>query len=163
VLTRVNDPADVEDTQGVRIAPDVTLHGATLPHKEPAEREEARVALYVHGSGTVGNYTIVERPPRWLMDRRIYDSVILPDGRGCGSSSPWTGKPTIRDQARDMQALLDALESAQAFQPNRARAQLSEPRRAFADEDYLVLVPDLLRHGRSSTAQTGTTRLGESD
>ncbi len=109
MLTRIDNPRILEETQDVQIAPEATLHVATLRHAERAGREDARTALYVHGSGTVGNHTIVERPSRWLIDRGVYDVVIMPDRRGCGGSSPWTRKPTIRDQARDMEALLDAL------------------------------------------------------
>jgi pimeloyl-ACP methyl ester carboxylesterase len=68
------------------------------------------MALYIHGSGTAGNHTIVARPSRWLIDQGLYDTVILPDRRGCGASSSWTRKPTLCDQSEDMQALLDALE-----------------------------------------------------
>jgi len=105
MLKRIDNPAIVEDVQDVQIAQDVTLHVATLCHEERA----GRAVLYIHGSGTVGNHTIVERPSRWLIDQGLYDTVIMPDRRGCGASSPWTRKPTIRDQARDMKTLLDAL------------------------------------------------------
>jgi len=106
MLRRVENPDIRETVEDVEIAPDVVLHVATLRHA----RREGRTALYVHGSGTVGNHTIVERPSRWLIDQDVYDTVIMPDRRGCGASSPWTRKPTIRDQARDMKMLLDALD-----------------------------------------------------
>jgi len=105
MLERIDNPAIVEEAQDVEIAQDVTLHTVTLSHEDRA----GRMALYVHGSGTAGNHTIVSRPSRWLIDRRLYDTIIMPDRRGCGASSPWTWEPTIRDQAQDMKALLDAL------------------------------------------------------
>ena len=105
MLERIDNPAIQEHVRDVEIARGLTLHVAMLHHRQ----REGRMALYIHGSGTVGNHTIVERPSRWLIDRGIYDTVIMPDRRGCGASSPWTRKPTIGDQARDMEALLDAL------------------------------------------------------
>lgn len=106
MLEQVDHPAIIEDLQDVDIAREGKLHVATLCHKE----RSGRTALYIHGSGTVGNHTIVKRPARWLIEQNVYDKIILPDRRGCGASSPWKHKPTIRDQARDMKALLDALE-----------------------------------------------------
>ena len=108
MLTRIDNPAITHNVHDVPIAEDVTLHVATLHHAG----RSGRTALYIHGSGTVGNHTLVERPSRWLIDRGLYDTVIMPDRRGCGASSPWTHKPTIRDQATDMQALLNALDIA---------------------------------------------------
>ena len=105
MLERIDNPAIGEQVQDVEIAREATLHTVTLRHEERAER----TALYIHGSGTAGNHTIVERPSRWLIDQGFYDIVILPDRRGCGASSPWTQEPTLSDQAQDMNALLDAL------------------------------------------------------
>lgn len=105
-MVKIENPSIIENSQDLQIAPVVMLHVATARHKERA----GRTALYIHGSGTVGNHTIVERPSRWLIDHDVYDTVIMPDRRGCGASSPWTRKPTIRDQAQDMQDLLDAME-----------------------------------------------------
>lgn len=106
MLSRIDNPDIVQETQDVNIADGVTLHIATVRHK----RRTRRTALYIHGSGTVGNHTIIERPSRWLIDQDVYDTVIMPDRRGCGNSSPWDHKPTIRDQAEDMKSLLDALQ-----------------------------------------------------
>jgi pimeloyl-ACP methyl ester carboxylesterase len=105
MLERIENPAIEEKVQDVQIGRNVTLHTMTLRHEGLA----GRVALYIHGSGTAGNHTIVERPSRWLIDQGLYDTVILPDRRGCGASSPWTHEPTLGDQAQDMKALLDAL------------------------------------------------------
>ena len=44
-----------------------------------------------------------------LIDRGLYDTVILPDRWGCGASSGWNWEPTSGDQAQDMQVLFDAL------------------------------------------------------
>ncbi len=112
MLNTIDNPAIQEDVRAVAIDRDGTLHVAALRHDERAGAADARVALYIHGSGTVGNHTLVERPSRWLIDRGVYDVVIMPDRRGCGASSPWTHKPTLSDHALDMQALLDALEVA---------------------------------------------------
>jgi pimeloyl-ACP methyl ester carboxylesterase len=108
MLEKIVNPAIQENVQDIEIASDVTLHIAMLHHAEHARK----TALYIHGSGTIGNHTIVERPSRWLIDQAIYGTVIMPDRRGCGASSSWTRKPTIRDQAQDMQDLLDALNIA---------------------------------------------------
>jgi pimeloyl-ACP methyl ester carboxylesterase len=104
-LERVENPAIVEYVQDVDISRDARLRVVTLHHAE----RSGRTALYIHGSGAVGNHTIVERPSRWLIDQEHYDSIILPDRRGCGASSPWKYKPSICDQAQDMRALLEAL------------------------------------------------------
>ena len=64
--------------------------------------------MLIHGGGAGANHTIVERPARWLVDRQVYEKIILPDRRGNGASSPLTEIPTFRDHARDMVALLDA-------------------------------------------------------
>jgi pimeloyl-ACP methyl ester carboxylesterase len=109
MLQKIDNPQILEAPRDVQIAPGVVLHVTTLRHAERADREAPRILLYVHGSGTVGNHTLVKRPAGWLIDRGLYDVAILPDRRGCGASSPWTRQPTLRDQARDMQALLDAL------------------------------------------------------
>jgi pimeloyl-ACP methyl ester carboxylesterase len=106
MLKRIDNPNITKDIQYVKIARGGTLHVATLRHQS----RTGRTALYIHGSGTVGNHTIIERPSRWLIDQDLYDTVIMPDRRGCGASSPWTHRPTLRDQALDMKALLDALE-----------------------------------------------------
>jgi pimeloyl-ACP methyl ester carboxylesterase len=105
MLEKVDNPAIGKKVQDVEIARDVKLHSVTLRHQERAER----TALYIHGSGTAGNHTIVERPSRWLIDQGLYDTVVLPDRRGCGASSPWTQEPTLGDQADDMKVLLDGL------------------------------------------------------
>ncbi|MGC9399415.1 MAG: alpha/beta fold hydrolase [Anaerolineae bacterium] len=93
------------DVRDVEIFEGVSLHVKILQHA----KRSGRTALYIHGSGTVGNHTIVERPARWLIAEDVYDTMILPDRRGCGASSPWDHQPSLREQARDMEALLDAL------------------------------------------------------
>lgn len=105
MMQKVHNSAIEQTAQDVEIAPDVHLHVATLRHRE----RTGHTALYIHGSGTVGNHTIIERPSRWLIDQNVYDTVIMPDRRGCGNSSPWDHKPTLREQADDMQRLLDVL------------------------------------------------------
>lgn len=72
----------------------------------------AGFGLAVHGSGSVGNHTIVERSARWLVDRGLFDAMVLPDRRGCGRSTNWDHPPTLRDQAKDMAHVLDAFDGA---------------------------------------------------
>jgi pimeloyl-ACP methyl ester carboxylesterase len=105
MLKKIDNPAIEEEKQDIEIIRDGKLHVVTLRHAE----HSGRIALYIHGSGTIGNHTIVERPSRWLIDQALYDTVIMPDRRGCGASSPLTYKPTLRNQAKDLKSLLDGL------------------------------------------------------
>lgn len=77
----------------------------------PKNRESGspRQALLIHPEGLGGNHTLVERQARWLIARDLFDLVILPDRRGAGGSSPITHKMTLREQAEDMQHLLDRM------------------------------------------------------
>lgn len=89
----------------VRLAPDLVLHVKTLSGPD----QSGRTALFIHGGGAGGNHTLVERPARWLIDQGLFDTVILPDRRGNGGSSPLTRPTTMREQASDMKALLEAM------------------------------------------------------
>ena len=68
-----------------------------------------RQALMIHPEGLGGNHTLIERHARWLITRDLFDLVLLPDRRGAGASSPITHKMTLREQAEDMQRLLDRM------------------------------------------------------
>jgi pimeloyl-ACP methyl ester carboxylesterase len=111
MLEKIDNPQIGKEVRDVQISDQVSLHVGVLRHKTRASSEigSDRTALYIHGSGTAGNHTIVERPSRWLIDQDLYDTIIMPDRRGCGASTPWDHKPTIREQAQDMEALLDAM------------------------------------------------------
>jgi len=104
-LRKVHNSHIISEIRDVPIDEGAILHTEILRHNERSGRK----LLYIHGSGTVGNHTIVKRPSLWLIDQDLYDTVILPDRRGCGASSPWEEKPTLRIQAEDMKDLLDAL------------------------------------------------------
>lgn len=106
MLQTIDNPEIKTTVRDVDIAGDAHLHVKFLDHAA----YEGPTLLLIHGGGAGANHTIVERPGRWLVDQRVYGRVILPDRRGNGASSPLTHIPTFRDHARDMIALLDALD-----------------------------------------------------
>ena len=69
-----------------------------------------KTAIYIHGGGSGGNHTMLLRPAKWLIEQGIFDRVILPDRRGEGLSSPLQEKLSLKDHAKDMKGLLDALD-----------------------------------------------------
>jgi pimeloyl-ACP methyl ester carboxylesterase len=89
------------------------IHARVLlgPHFQEGIRP-ARTALFLHGGGLGANYTLVERPGRWLITRDLFDEVILPDRRGSGGSSPMVQPMTVDAQAEDMRRLLDRMNIA---------------------------------------------------
>jgi pimeloyl-ACP methyl ester carboxylesterase len=68
-----------------------------------------RTAIFIHGGGSGGNHTIVCRPSYWLMNRGLFSSVIMPDRRGAGKSSPITSVMSYEENAKDMKELLDSM------------------------------------------------------
>lgn len=74
------------------------------------DRYPARKALYIHGGGIYGDHTLVVRPAEYLISNDVFDSIILPDRRGAGKSSPLTGPITIKEQSEEMKQVLNALE-----------------------------------------------------
>lgn len=104
MLPKVTNPDIAETSQTIEIFDGISLFVKVLKHRH----RSGQSLLFIHGGGAGTNHTIIDRPARWLIDRGLYDRVILPDRRGCGRSSPMTYKMTFSDQARDMQALLDA-------------------------------------------------------
>jgi pimeloyl-ACP methyl ester carboxylesterase len=108
MLEQIQNPELETDLRDVDISEDAVLHVKFITHAH----FDGPTLLLIHGGGAGANHTIVERPARWLVDRGIYGRVILPDRRGNGASSPLTHIPTFRDHARDMAALLDALDES---------------------------------------------------
>lgn len=49
------------------------------------------------------------RPAKWLIEKGLFSTAILPDRRGEGNSSPLTGKFSTMDHAQDMKLMLDEL------------------------------------------------------
>jgi pimeloyl-ACP methyl ester carboxylesterase len=70
----------------------------------------ARTAIYIHGGGSGGNHTIVERPSYWMINKGMFGKIILPDRRGAGLSSPITEKMNYEENAKDMKNLLDCMD-----------------------------------------------------
>lgn len=106
MLPRVEDPTISTETCAVPIDRDALMFVKILR----GPRRSGRTAIYIHGGGSGGNHTIVERPSRHLIHSGFFDTILLPDRLGDGASSPLKAKHTIMDHARDMAALLDQLE-----------------------------------------------------
>lgn len=106
MLTKVETPHIHAQSLDVAIDKGVQLHVEILEH---AQRPLKHTLLFIHGGGAATNHTLVRRPARWLIDRGLFDRVLMPDRRGNGGSSPITRRMTFADQAEDMQRLLDAL------------------------------------------------------
>jgi pimeloyl-ACP methyl ester carboxylesterase len=68
-----------------------------------------KTALFIHGGGSGGNHTIVERPAYWLINQGHFSNVIMPDRRGAANSSPITSLMTYEDHAMDMKMLLNSM------------------------------------------------------
>ncbi len=106
MLARVDNPEIHAETHTIAIEPDASLFVKIL--KSPPFSH--RTAIYIHGGGNGGNHTLIERPSRHLLDKGFFDTIILPDRRGDGASSPLPRKFSVRDHAHDMRSLLNALE-----------------------------------------------------
>ncbi|MFN7036177.1 MAG: alpha/beta fold hydrolase [Bellilinea sp.] len=109
MLARVTNPNIRSETRAFEIETNATLFVKIL-NSEP---QSHRTALYIHGGGNGGNHTLIERPSRHLIAKGFFDTIILPDRRGDGASSPLPRKFSVRDHAQDMQRLLNALEITQ--------------------------------------------------
>jgi pimeloyl-ACP methyl ester carboxylesterase len=66
-------------------------------------------AIFIHGGGSGGNHTIVYRPSFWLLNQGLFSSVIMPDRRGAGHSSPLEAPMSYDENAQDMKQLLDCI------------------------------------------------------
>ncbi|HZW04084.1 MAG TPA: alpha/beta hydrolase [Anaerolineaceae bacterium] len=108
MLAKVTNPEITTATRTLTIASDAEIFTKILT----GPRCSGRTAIYIHGGGTGGNHTLIERPSRHLIEDGFFDTVILPDRRGDGASSPLTGKYSVLEHAQDMRALLDRLEVA---------------------------------------------------
>jgi len=106
MLARVTNPNIHAETHTIEIEPNANLFVKIL-RCEPVSH---RTAIYIHGGGNGGNHTLIERPSRHLIDKGFFDTIILPDRRGDGASSPLPRKFSVRDHAHDMQRVLDALQ-----------------------------------------------------
>lgn len=106
MLARVDNPNILAETHTISLADGAQLYVKVLrgPHRSE------RTAMYIHGGGNGGNHTLIERPSRHLIDKGFFDTIILPDRRGDGASSPLTRKFGVRDHAGDMRAILDGLQ-----------------------------------------------------
>ena len=71
---------------------------------------EGKTAIFIHGGGSGGNHTMLVRPAKWMINKGLFSTVILPDKRGEGKSSKIDKQMTIKDHAKDMKNLLDNLE-----------------------------------------------------
>lgn len=105
MLAKVKNPAIQASTQTVQIGPDLCIYVKTLR----GSQHTGRTAIYIHGGGGGGNHTLIERPSRHMINDGFFDTMILPDKRGDGGSSPLKHVVTIREHAEDMRALLDKL------------------------------------------------------
>lgn len=66
-------------------------------------------AIFIHGGGSGGNHTIVYRPSCWLLNKGLYSTIIMPDRRGAGHSTPMSTVMSYEDNAHDMKQLLDSI------------------------------------------------------
>lgn len=85
-------------------------NGATLYAKTlEVNGTNGKCAIYIHGGGSGGNHTIINRPSYWLLNKRYFSKIIMPDRRGAANSSPITSVMTYEDNAQDMKQLLDSM------------------------------------------------------
>ncbi|KUO51171.1 MAG: hypothetical protein APF76_16910 [Desulfitibacter sp. BRH_c19] len=105
MLPIVNNTEIKEEVQNYDI-----ITGGSLYTRIISGKKEGKTAIYIHGGGSGGNHTMLVRPSKWMIEKGLFNKVILPDRRGEGLSSPLTHKVTIKDHALDMKALLDVLD-----------------------------------------------------
>lgn len=94
-----------EKVQHYQISDEIQLYTRIV-----SGEKSGKTALYIHGGGSGGNHTMLLRPAKWLIENSFFSTVILPDRRGEGLSTPLNKKLTIKDHAKDMKDLLDKLE-----------------------------------------------------
>ncbi|MBU4541253.1 MAG: alpha/beta hydrolase [Firmicutes bacterium] len=104
-LTLTNSKKITEQLDYYEIDNSIKLYTRIISTQEPG-----KTAIYIHGGGSGGNHTMLLRPSKWLIEQGFFTTVILPDRRGEGLSSPLTQKLTIKDHAEDMKALLDKID-----------------------------------------------------
>jgi len=105
MLAKVNNPEIKAEIREVNIGNQIVLYTKILS----GPKRSGRTAIYIHGGGNGGNHTLIERPSRHLIDKGFFDTIILPDRRGDGGSSPLTRKFSVTEHAQDMHALLNEL------------------------------------------------------
>ncbi|NMC53172.1 MAG: alpha/beta hydrolase [Chloroflexi bacterium] len=105
MLAKVNNPNIHAEIREVQIDANTILYTKILT----GPCRSGRAAIYIHGGGNGGNHTLIERPSRHLIDKGFFDTIILPDRRGDGGSSPLTRKFSVMEHAQDMHALLNEL------------------------------------------------------
>jgi len=71
--------------------------------------DNGRSAIFIHGGGSGGNHTIVYRPSCWLLNKCLYSTIIMPDRRGAGHSTPMSTVMSYEDNAQDIKQLLDSI------------------------------------------------------
>lgn len=106
MFPKCEDESIVTTTGEYTLAEGVCLFAKTVRGRPRSGKR----ALFIHGGGAGGNHSLVERPSRWLIAEGLFDEIIMPDRRGNGLSTPITRKLTMREQAEDMRALLDAMQ-----------------------------------------------------
>lgn len=110
MLSIVQDPAIREEKGTYVLDNDVKIFCKSLVKEDaPIESALSKTAIYIHGGGSGGNHTIVQRPSYWLIEKGLFGKILLPDRRGAGWSSPLTKIMTYEDHARDMKDLLDSM------------------------------------------------------
>ena len=102
---RVENPLITASTSQIEIGENVHLFLKILR----GPMRSGRRAIYIHGGGGGGNHTLIERPSRHLIHQGFFDEILLPDRRGDGASSPLDHRQTVREHAKEMSALLNAL------------------------------------------------------
>lgn len=105
MLSRVNDETIKTENKTYALSSGIQIYCKTL-YKENSKN---KTAIYIHGGGSGGNHTIVERPSYWMINKGMFGRIILPDRRGAGLSSPITQIMTYEDNAKDMKDLLDSV------------------------------------------------------
>jgi pimeloyl-ACP methyl ester carboxylesterase len=105
MLAKVVNPNIHAETCTIEIEPGVQIYTKVLQ----GPQRSGRTAIYIHGGGSGGNHTLIERPSRHMIQDGFFDTIILPDRRGDGASAPITQKHSVKDHARDMRALLNQM------------------------------------------------------
>ncbi|MCX7771800.1 MAG: alpha/beta hydrolase [Clostridia bacterium] len=94
-----------ETENSYTLAQGLWLYAKTLQ----GQNQAGSTALFIHGGGSGGNHTIVDRPARWLIQEGLFHEIILPDRRGAARSAPLDKLMTYEDNAKDLKELLDAM------------------------------------------------------
>ncbi|RSK25860.1 alpha/beta hydrolase [Bacillus sp. HMF5848] len=104
-LAKINDVSIKESAQKYSVRAKVNIFCKTIWK----ENVSGKTAIFIHGGGSGGDHSLCVRPAKHMIQAGLYSKVLTPDRRGAGQSSLLEKKPTFKDNAEDMKALLDSM------------------------------------------------------